>query len=207
MKHLLSAFRLLVFVALLPTSVLSAAPDKILASITVSVEGLKPETLVIEKVQRGEEIFLQARNGNTAPFWTSEPLGSEDKKFQLDGKPLTLASSDLDSDKQPEILTAAFYGPRASGLYGFVYQQEKRTFAPITCKYANPEDNRDFLVSDIHEEDGSDFLISSDGKIQVLGIIYATGEGQEPKPGRFFFTYAGGAFQAGSSEPLSEADK
>ena len=204
---LLSVILLLSFILVSPLWAQVPPTDTILASLSLAIREPKPETLLIEKVRRGEEIFLQARSGSAAPFWTSDCLGSEDKKFLFDGKPVTLISCDLDSDKHPELLTAAFYGPKASGLYGFIYQPTTRTFSVISCKYPNPDDNRDLLVSDVHEEDGSDFIITSDGKIRVLGIIYPTTEGQEPKPGTFHFSFQKGAFHAGSIEPLSEPDK
>ena len=145
------------------------------------------------KFEQNGELFLQILGNDQKVLWKSESLGSEEKQFQLDGKPSKLAVADLDGDKIPEILTSAFYGPNASGLYVYKMNDKTKEVKPIVCFDSNEEPSRDFLVSDIRQEDGGDFQITGKGDVKILGMKYIIDK--EPQPANYFFKLSAKGFE------------
>lgn len=154
------------------------------------------------KVQEGASIKLVIRDAAGAKLFESEELGSEERPFTLEGKPTSLALRDLTGDGVPEAVTAAFYGPRASGLYVFTYDVATKKFVPVLCTYPKHDLTRDMLVSDLQQSDGSDMLIAADGTVTMLGLQYPEKDGGEPVPAAYTFVFKDGKFVHQKTEPL-----
>ncbi|HNW33930.1 MAG TPA: hypothetical protein PKM25_03290 [Candidatus Ozemobacteraceae bacterium] len=160
-----------------------------------------PDVRVL-KVKEGESIRLIIQDAAGKKLFESEELGSEEKLFTLGGKALSLALQDVTGDGVPEVLTAAFYGPRASGLFVFTYDAASKTFIPVQCTYPKQDLTRDMLVSDLQQEDGSDMVIGADGTVTMLGLVYPEKEGREPTSAAYIFAFKDGKFVHQKTEPL-----
>lgn len=197
MKYLQTGVYALGFVALLSAASfgleLASASGKL-------IPGLSDVQAV--KVQEGESIRLVIRDAAGANLFESGELGSEDRQFTLDGKPTPLALRDLTGDGVPEAVTAAFYGPRASGLFIFTYDAAAKTFVPVQCTYPKHDLTRDMLVSDLQQSDGSDMIVGADGTVTMLGLQYPEKDGGEPVPAAYTFTFKDGKFVHQKTEPL-----
>ena len=200
MKGSISLFA--VVLLLITVNGFAGAPSAgtVLAEMKYPVPGAS-ETLVIKKIKVGEDVTLVAINSKDQTVWTSTALGIEEKQFRLDGKPQTLALVDLDKDGVPEVLTSAFYGPKASGLYTFKFGPTMG-FIPIPVRFPKVEDLQQWLISDLQQSEGTDMEVTSDGKATILGMIYsATGE-EDPAPGKYTFALEKGEWLSKAIEKL-----
>ena len=197
MKRFQTGICTLGFLALL--SMTSSGLD--LASASGKLIPNSPDVQVV-KAKEGKSIRLVIQDAAGKKLFESEELGSEEKMFTLNGKATSLALHDLTGDGIPEVITAAFYGPRASGLYVFSYDPAAKKFIPIPCTYPKQDLTRDLLVSDLQREDGSDIVIGADGTVTMLGLVYPEKEGQEPIPAAYTFGFKDGRFIHQKTEPL-----
>ncbi len=197
MKYLQTGVCALGFVALL-----SAASFGLeLASASGNLIPGSPDVQAL-KIQEGATIKLVIRDAAGTKLFESEELGSEDRQFTLDGKPTPLAVRDLTGDGVPEAVTAAFYGPRASGLFIFTYDAAAKKFVPVQCSYPKHDLTRDMLVSDLQQSDGSDMIVGADGTLTMLGLQYPEKDGAGPVPAAFTFAFKDGKFVHQKTEPL-----
>ncbi|RCK81582.1 MAG: hypothetical protein OZSIB_0716 [Candidatus Ozemobacter sibiricus] len=188
---------------LLPWATAAGATEPtVLASQTGLLMGPAQGVCEVRKLKddQGITIAVYAKNGN--PLWKSEPLGEDDKTFLLGETPTTLALQDLDRDGLPEILVAAFIGPRSSGLYVFRYDASTKGFVAIPCRFPKEGLDRDCLISDVHQASGGDLVMRTDGTAQVLGMIYSENPDEPPTPGLWTFAFQGGAFVHQTTEKL-----
>lgn len=197
MKYLQTGACALGFIALL--SMASFGLD--LASASGKLIAGSPDVQAL-KVQEGESIRLVIRDAAGAKLFESEELGSEERLFTLDGKATSLALRDLTGDGVPEAVTAAFYGPRASGLYVFTFDAAAKKFVPVQCTYPKHDLTRDMLVSDLQQSDGTDMIIAADGAVTMLGLQYPEKDGGEPVPAAYTFVFKDGKFVHQKTEPL-----
>jgi len=160
-----------------------------------------PDVNVV-KAKDGESIRLTIKDSAGKKLFESEELGSEEKLFTLNGSAMSLAIRDMTGDGVPEVVTAAFYGPRASGLFVFTYDVASKKFVPVPCTYPKEDLTREMLVSDIQCEDGSDMVIGADGVVTMLGLVYHEKEGQEPTPAAYTFVFKDGKFVHQKTVPL-----
>lgn len=156
----------------------------------------------VRKVSQDGMITLQVLDTSSKLIWKSEEIGSEEKKFTIGGKAESLFLKDISKDGIPEIVTAAFYGPRASALYIFSYSSKTKSFEPIKCRFPKDGLVRDFVVSDIFQENGSDILFESDEKLKILGMIYPDDPEKAPTEGVYFFAFQNGEFIHTKTEPV-----
>lgn len=197
MKFLQNGVCALGFVALL--SAASFGLD--LASASGRLIPGSPDVMAL-KVKEGESIRLVIQDAAGKKLFESEELGSEEKLFTLDGKATSLALRDMTGDGVPEAVTAAFYGPRASGLFVFTFDTASKTFVPVQCTYPKQDLTRDMLVSDLQQEDGSDMIIGADGVVTMLGLVFPEKEGQEPTSAAYTFAFKDGTFVHQKTQPL-----
>jgi hypothetical protein len=106
-----------------------------------------------------------------------------------------------------EILVAAFFGPRSSGLWVFSWSDEAKTFKPIPCYHAEGDLTRDMLVSDLRQDDGSDLFLETSGKARVLGMIYPADLVGEPVPGHYDYQLKDGRFEHTGTTPVPGAQE
>ncbi|MBF0501775.1 MAG: hypothetical protein HQM09_16680 [Candidatus Riflebacteria bacterium] len=141
----------------------------------------------IIKIQHDDGIYLEATATPGKKFWTSDNLGSEDKNFIIGGASATLAIRDIDGDGRDEIVTAAFYGPDASGLYVYRFMDMKTGFVPIANYSDTGDSEMNFFVSDIRQESGEDMVINNDGTVRIMGKIYSDNGNTPPMPGYYYY--------------------
>lgn len=156
------------------------------------------------KVKDGASVKLVIQDADGKNLFQSEELGSEEKLFTLDGKATSLALRDMTGDGVPEALVAAFYGPRASGLFVYTYSVASKTFVPVRCTYPKYDLTRDMLVSDLQQENGTDMIVASDGVVTMLGLEYPEKADKEPFPAAFSFKFKDGMFVHQMTESLPE---
>lgn len=180
MKKLQSGLYMVFLMVLVSSSVWAAEPQ-VLASATFLLDG--KTVWKIHKILDDEEIYLIAKNKDNREIWRSTSIGTENKFFQLEDVKTPLSVADLNGDNRPEIISAAFYGPKSSGLYIYKFDKPGEKLELLQC-YMPGGEPRECVVSDMHQEDGSDFLLSSNGDLRVLGLSY---EDEGPKPARWEF--------------------
>lgn len=183
---------------------LSGAPIT-LATIEFSPDQDGKHRLFISKVQRADGIFLTARDVASHTIWTSRNLGTEEKKFFLDDKATVLGTKELTGDKLPELVSSAFYGPSASGLYIYSWDARKRTFTSIPNTASGTPEPQEHLVSDITVETGDDMVIEADGTIRILGRVFDPKAENPPGTGIYTYRFLKGAFVLQQIEVLPAA--
>lgn len=142
------------------------------------------EFKVMKRIDKGT-VTLKVFAAGGKEIWASEPLGEQEKLFTIDGTATPLAVKDVTGDGVPELITAAMTGPDSSALYVFKYDSENQKFAAMNFKYEKEDLTRDFLVSDMYQQDGQDLVFMPENKIQVLGKIFS--EEAAPAAGFYFF--------------------
>ncbi|HOY67102.1 MAG TPA: hypothetical protein PLP29_09445 [Candidatus Ozemobacteraceae bacterium] len=197
MKNLLNA----VCVCLLCSLLSTASYGVELANATGKLIPASPDVKVL-KTRDADAIRLTIQDAAGTNLFQSEVLGSEEKLFTLDGKPTSLALRDLTGDGVPEVVTSAFYGPRASGLYVFTWDAAAKKFVPVPCTYPKFDLTRDLLVSDVQRDDGSDMVIGADNAVTMLGLVYPEKEGDEPTKAAYTFTFEKDRFVHRNTEPI-----
>ncbi|HEY9068984.1 MAG TPA: hypothetical protein VIV61_01935 [Candidatus Ozemobacteraceae bacterium] len=199
MKHLLNAVCVCALCALLAT----ASYGVELATATGKLIPDSPDVKVL-KTRDADEVRLTIQDAAGTNLFQSEVLGSEEKLFTLEGKPTSLALRDLTGDGVPEVITSAFYGPLASGLYVFTWDAAAKKFVPVPCIYPKFDLTRDLLVSDVQREDGSDMVIGADNVVTMLGLVYPDKEGAAPTKAAYTFAFDKGRFVHQKTEPIPE---
>jgi len=154
------------------------------------------------KVQDGKTIRLVIKDAAGKKLFESELLGSEEKVFTLNGKATSLAVHDLTGDGVPEVVAAAFYGPRASGMFVFSYDPAAKKFVTIPCTYPKQKLTRNMLVSDMQAKNGSDMIIGADKTVTMLGLVYPDKAGKKPTLAAYSFAFKDGSFVHQKTQPL-----
>ncbi|HAE40133.1 MAG TPA: hypothetical protein DCG57_16100 [Candidatus Riflebacteria bacterium] len=170
----------------------------ILASESFELNGQK---MIVEKYMADQAITLRVSDADGKQIFTSEVLGSEEKKFVIDRQALSLTVRDLNGDNNPELITAAFYGP-ASGLYIFTYDAASKQFKPMQFIHPEADLTRDFMVSDMRQENGEDLMFLSNDVVRALGMIYSADPEVEAVAGFYFYKLAEGTFKFVESKPV-----
>lgn len=174
--------------------------ETILSSSTADLGG---EKVSISKYLDEKGVGIRLATAAGAKLAEFGEMGSEDKLFKVDGSAVGLVAKDLTGDGVPEIITAAFYGPAASGLYIFNYDSAKKALVPV--KFLNDSDpdlSTDFMVSDIRQDSGDDMVINADGSLTALGKIYPTDGMGEIVDGFYTFKFVDGAFKLSEKKPV-----
>lgn len=194
-----SFISLIISVLLLnPAASIAAAT---LASATLPLTAT--EVIDVEKYLDDKGVGIRATSAAGEKLLELGEIGVEDKLFIIDEKASGLAIKDLDGDGTPEIITAAFYGPKASGLYVFKFDAEKRRFAAIKfVNSADPTLSTDFMTSDMRQDGGEDMVIAADGSIVALGMIYPADASSEPVAGLYTWKLAEGSFKLTEKKPV-----
>ena len=176
-----------------------------LATLDFPLDATGRNRLSITKNRRPEGIFLIARDSSLRTVWTSPNLGSEDKTFFLDDKATVLGLKELTGDGLPELVSSAFYGPSASGLYIYSWDPDRRLFSPIV-NVASGTEPRENLVADIPVESGDDMVIERDGTIRLLGRVFDSRGENPPAAGIYVYRFRKGAFHLQSLEMVPVFD-
>ena len=197
-------FKVIFVLMLVPMSVFAglAMPGEfspILASESFELNGQK---MAVEKRIDAMAVALRVTDTDGKVIFTSETLGSEEKLFVIDRKAVSLAVKDLNGDNSPELITAAFYGPTASGLYVFSYDAASKQFKPLQFVHPEADLTRDFMVSDIRQANGEDLLFLDNDVLRSLGMIYSADPEVDPVAGFYFYKFIDGAFKFVESKPV-----
>ncbi len=158
---------------------------------------------IVKRIDNGS-VTLKVFTADGKEFWTSSPLGEQEKKFVVDGAASPLAIKDLTGDGVPELITAAMTGLDSSALYVFKFDGQNKTFTPMNFKYEKENLSRDFLVSDMYQENGEDLFFLPENKIRALGKIYS--EGDAPVPGFYVFSLKDNEFVCSEVTPVPVDD-
>lgn len=157
--------------------------------------GSDNKEIVAEKYLENNEIMVSITDKSGKSLLDSSPIGNEEKLFLLDGKPTGLAVKDLTGDGIPEVIATAFYGP-ASALYVYRYDEAKNKFAPVIfIDNPDPDLCRDFMVSDLPMEDGSDMQVKADNSLVAMGKIYPENNIQKVTKGLYTYKFEGNGFK------------
>ena len=148
-------------------------------------------------------IYLRVSDETGKEIWHSSELGSLDRSFRLDGKESRLSLCDIDGDGCQDIVTAAFYGPRASGMYVFMYDKKTAEFSQVAWHFDTEKLTRDLLVADLPAQGGEDLQLTTSRHASALGMIYSGGSEELPRPGRYEFQFENGRFVHKKTQPLS----
>ena len=179
--------------------------DPLIVSVSGAVQGIDLPAWTVEKRQHADSVYLRVADSSGREIWHSAELGSEDRSFLLDGRESKLALCDLDGDGRLEIVTAAFYGPVASGMYVFRYDPQEKVFSQVMWRFENQDLNRDALVSDLPSRGGQDLELSSvSGEAGALGMIYPETADHLPRPGSNHFPFRDGRFVHTRTVPLPQ---
>jgi len=173
-----------------------------LATLEFPLDQTGREKLTVTKVRRADGIFLTASDRSSRTVWTSTNLGSDEKKFFLDDKTAVLGMKDFTGDARPELVSSAFYGPSASGLFIYAWDAKKRTFTSIPNTASGSAEPREHLVSDIPVETGDDMVVDADGTIRLLGRVFDPKAENPPGTGIYVYRFQKGAFTLQQIEVL-----
>lgn len=194
-QSILLILTLLVSSALFAGLAVPGELNPLLASAQISINDV--EGYRVEKIKEGDGIRLKVLDPQGQNFWTSEILGDDEKKFSFNGESNNLLVADINDDNKTEIITATSFPPHNGSLHVFALDNEQKSFVPM--QFINPEtsDSKDFLVADIHQEDGQD-LAFIDSRVRALGMLYPENEDSEAIASFFYykltdnmFTYEG----------------
>ena len=172
--------------------------DPSLAKVYFSIED-KP--MVAEKIFTLEGVYLEVRDAQTQQvFWKSDIIGEFEKHFIINERKRSMVAIDMAGNDIPELLVSTSYSPNNSALYVFSYQSSDNTFKPIS--FVSQDLSRDFLVSDIPQENGLDLVINEDKTFRSLGYIYPDTPAQDRMPGYYYYKFDQDSFQLVRSEPV-----
>lgn len=179
-----------------------AVPGEINPVIATENFELNGQQMTVEKRMDNQDLTLRITDADGKQIFVSEILGSQEKLFVIAREATSLAVRDLDDNGSPEIITAAFYGPNASGLYIFSYDEAAKTFKPIQFVHSEADLTRDFMISDIHQENGEDLVFLADDVVRALGMIYSSEPDIESIAGFYFYKLTDGVFKFIESKPV-----
>lgn len=149
--------------------------EKLLAYKMIDINDDNIDELIMKVKREGGIVLkiLEKQKGQFRQLWESNELGKEDRDFWIDQKTSKLEVTDINQDNKEEIITAAFYGPYATGLY--IYVWDKGAQKPILLsphdKYKNVLGR--CFVSDFELEKGKNIIVKSNGIIRVVGKEYS----------------------------------
>lgn len=155
----------------------------------------------VQKVHDARGVYVRVVDTEGTPMWKSPRIGERDHDFSIAGKPSKLAVMDLTGDGQPEIVTAAFHGPDASGLYVFTSAPQPG-FKLIRCEHPEAGLSRPFLCSDRPAPEGADLACQADGSVKVLGRSFPDDFSGPPVTAYYVYAYSEGAYRLKSVEKL-----
>lgn len=173
--------------------------NPVLSSDTISLKDVSYN--VVKRIDKNTVTIKVSTSAGTQ-FWVSDALGEQEKMFTLDGKATGLAIKDLTGDGTPELITAAMIGPDSSALYVFKLDAEAKKFVPMNFKYEKSDLARDFMVSDMYQENGQDIEFMPENTVRALGKIYAENAENPPAPGFYYFKLASDSFVCSKIEPV-----
>lgn len=145
------------------------------------------ELLNVKKFKINEKVGITITNKLGKKLLDFSSMGAKEKLFTVGNEAKSIAIKDITGDGVPEVITTAYYGP-ASALYVFKYDQKADKFAPI--KFIDSKDaemNRDYMISDMPQDNGFDMTILENNQIRSLGKIYPSALGERPKVGYYYF--------------------
>lgn len=152
----------------------------------------------VQKVRDARGIYLRIVDPEGAPLWRSPRLGQADHAFSIQGHAASVAVVDVTGDGVPDVVTSAFHGPDAAGLY--VFQGAPETgFKLVRCEHPEEKLSRPFLVSDRPAPEGLDLACQADGSVKVLGRKFAN-DGGRPVTAYFVYRFRAGAYELASIE-------
>ena len=155
----------------------------------------------VQKVHDATGVYVRVVDTLGAPLWRSPSLGARDHQFSVNGRPTELAVMDLTGDGKPEIVTAAFHGPDAAGLYVFEGAPSPG-FKLLRCEHPEVGLSRPFLVSDRPAPGGLDFACQPGGTVRVRGRSFPDDLSGPPVDATYVYRYGAGAFRLTSVEKL-----
>lgn len=200
MKKLINL--LIICAVLLALNPLLAVEDiEIIKSEKINLAAAGGE-LTVKKFFADEEICVEVVDKSGNKLLEMPSMGTREKMFQINGKPASLAIADVTGDGVEEILASAFYGP-ASALYVFKFDSASKKFSPI--KFADSDDaelHREFMVSDLPSDNGSDMTVKEDLRLVARGKIYPSSPEESVKAGEYTFKYADGVFKLIKTEEI-----
>ena len=191
MKKIIFALLLAIFFGSLP--MLHAS--EIVASLSLQLKCIDTP-VYIEKLNAADGISLKISGNNGDVLFDSGIIGSENKLFVVADLATGLGTFDFDGDGNVEILVSAFYGPKASALYVYRFDQASKKFTPVRfLNSSDPELSTDFMTSDLRQEDGQDMVVKADGSIVALGLIYPAKPDETPVQGLYTWKFSNGEFK------------
>lgn len=145
------------------------------------------ELLNVKKFKINEEVGLTITNKAGDKLLDISSMGVEEKLFTIKNEAKSIAVKDVTGDGVPEVITTAYYGP-ASALYVFKYDKKTNKFAPIKFIDTNDaEMNRDYMISDMPQDNGYDMTVLANNQLRALGKIYPSTLGEKAKVGYYYF--------------------
>ncbi len=177
--------------------------DKQILSSAVFTIKDSGENLSVEKYKANNNVGIRISSKSGESLLDMNEIGIEDKFFTVGDDKTSLTVKDVTGDGVPEVITAAYYGP-SSALYVFKFDAAKRKFLPM--KFIDSKDasmHRDFMVSDMPQDNGQDMTVLADNSLRALGKIYPTKAGQKASAGLYFFKHEKGAFKLLKTEKIN----
>lgn len=184
-----------------------AGGEKVLASVLGTTIPGDKSSQTVQKLLKEDGIYVNVLDAAGKNLWQSENLGLEEKKFMIDGKTQSLALKDLNGDGIPEIFAAAFYGPKASGLFIYTWDAKEKKFAPIMTTFPKEDLTREMLVSDVYLESGEDLVIQEGGMARVTGMIFPEKPEEEAHPAFYLFKFDKDRYVFQKTEPFEGTKK
>lgn len=165
--------------------------NPLLASAEISINNV--EGYRVEKIRESDGIRLKVLDPQGKEFWASEILGDDEKMFVFNGESNNLLVADLNANNRTEIITATSFPPHNGSLYVFALDKEQKSFVPMQFRSPNGSDSKDFLVADIHQENGQD-LAFIDTRVRALGMLYPENEESEAVASFFYYKLSDNMF-------------
>lgn len=160
------------------------------------------EILNVIKFKMNEEVGITITNVLGEKLLDFSSLGVKEKLFTIDNKVKSLLIKDLTGDGIPEVVTTAYYGP-ASALYVFKYDEKSNEFVPIKFIYNNDvKMNKDYMVSDMPQDNGFDMTVLKNNQLRALGKIYPSDLGEKIKVGYYYFKLIDDCYKLINTETL-----
>ena len=168
-----------------------ASEPEVLAATTWQATAGAP-VYAVQKLKAGGAVYLEVADPFGKPVWRSPDLGSEDHLLSMRGTPSALAVEDVTGDGVPELVTAAFYGPEASGLYVFAGSPQAG-FRAVPVLDARTRARAEHFVSDRPLSEGRDLRCLPGGRVRVIGRSFSA-DGTPPQVMAWSYTFRDGAY-------------
>jgi hypothetical protein len=170
---------------------------------TDRIEINKVGYMVEKRIDKGE-VTLNLKTSDGKIFCSSDPLGIQEKFFVTPVGTKNLLIADFTGDGVKEIVTAAMLGYDRSALYIFSVDVADKKLVPLEFRHVKEKLAREFLVSDMYQEDGQDFVFAKDNSIRVLGWVYNINGA--PVGSFYYFKPAGDYYVCSKIVPVPTGD-